>query len=69
MTIKSDKGVLITRNFWGCLRALDNEQKGMLVDAILEYAENAVVPDFDKESVLGMAWAFTKLYLDGRLKL
>ena len=41
---------------------LDDPQKGQLFQAILEYAELGVIPQF--EGVLAMAWAFVKPQID-----
>ncbi len=44
------------------LKFLSLEEKGKLFDAVLEYGELGVIPEFD--GMLGMAWAFMKPKLD-----
>lgn len=44
------------------LQWLSNEEKGILFEAILNYGELEVVPEF--EGLLGMAWSFIQPLLD-----
>lgn len=44
------------------LKRLNAEQKGQLFDAILDYAENGLFPDF--EGVLGVCWDFIQPMID-----
>ena len=44
------------------LSSLTNAEKGMLLDAMLEYGELGVVPEF--KGALAVAWDFVKIKLD-----
>lgn len=44
------------------LKRLSAEQKGQLFDAILDYGEGGVLPDFD--GVLGVCWDFIQPMID-----
>ena len=57
-------GVMFYFSARSSLKRLSNEQKGLLFEAILEYAENAVVPDFDEDPVLAIAWDFIRPAVD-----
>lgn len=46
------------------LNLLSLEQKGKLFEAILDYAQYGVVPEFESEPLLGMAWCFITPRLD-----
>ena len=39
-----------------CLRRLTIEEKGLLFEAVLDYGEHGVLPEFD--GALGVAWDF-----------
>lgn len=47
-----------------CLKRLTNEQKGQLFEAILDYAEFSVVPDFGDDVGLAIAWDFIQPKID-----
>ena len=47
-----------------CLKRLTNEQKGQLFEAILDYAEFSVVPDFGDDVGLSIAWDFIQPKID-----
>lgn len=55
-------GIMIYFDIRKPLSWLPNEDKGRLLDAILEYGEFGVVPEFD--GMLGMAWCFIQPRLD-----
>ena len=55
-------GVMIYFEVRESLKFLSLEEKGKLFDAVLEYGELGVIPEFD--GMLGMAWAFMKPKLD-----
>ena len=44
------------------LKRLSTEQKGRLFDAILDYGESGLLPDFD--GVLGVCWDFIQPMID-----
>ena len=46
------------------LRVLSYEDKGRLIEAMLEYGQNGVVPEFD--GMLALAWGFVKPKSDKR---
>lgn len=47
-----------------CLKRLTNDQKGQLFEAILDYAEFSVVPDFGDDMALSIAWDFIQPKID-----
>lgn len=47
-----------------CLKRLNNEQKGQLFEAILDYAEFSVVPDFGDDIALSVCWDFIQPRID-----
>ena len=55
-------GVMIYFEVRESLKFLSLVEKGKLFDAVLEYGELGVIPEFD--GMLGMAWAFMKPKLD-----
>lgn len=55
-------GVMIYFDMRPALECLTTEEKGRLFEAILEYAENGIVPSFD--GALAMMWCFVKPKLD-----
>ena len=55
-------GVMFYFDIRPCLRRLSIEDKGMLFEAILDYAEHGTEPDFD--GVVGVAWDFIKPGID-----
>lgn len=59
---KGRPGVMIYFEVRESLKFLSLEEKGKLFDAVLEYGELGVIPEFD--GMLGMAWAFMKPKLD-----
>ena len=63
MADKQKPGVMIYFDLRPCLQRLTNEQKGALFSAILDYAENGVLPELDNVAV-GVAWDFVKPRID-----
>lgn len=59
---KGRPGVMIYFEVRESLKFLSLEEKGKLFDAVFEYGELGVIPEFD--GMLGMAWAFMKPKLD-----
>lgn len=55
-------GVMFYFDIRPCLKRLSIEDKGMLFEAILDYAEHGIEPDFD--GVVGVAWDFIKPGID-----
>lgn len=60
---KEKPGVMLYFDLRPCLQRLTNEQKGILFSAILDYAENGVMPELDDDAV-GVAWDFVKPRID-----
>lgn len=60
--MKKRPGVLLYFDIRNGMKRLSTSDKGRLFDAILDYAENGVVPDF--EGGLGVAWDFIVQKLD-----
>ena len=56
-------GVMIYFDMAPAMKFLSFEQKGRLLDAILQYAESGLEPDFD-DPMLGMAWFFVVNRID-----
>lgn len=46
------------------LKRLTNEQKGMLLDAILDYGEFGILPTFDDDLALAITWDFIRPRID-----
>jgi hypothetical protein len=59
---KKQPGVMLYFDRCSALKRVSYEDKGRLLEAILEYGEHGVVPDFD--GVLGLAWDFIRPGLD-----
>ncbi len=55
-------GVMLYFDVRKCLKRFSIEDKGMLFEAILDYAELGVLPDFD--GALGVAWDFIQPKID-----
>lgn len=55
-------GVMLYFDVRPALRFLDTEQKGLLFQSILDYAELGVVPELD--GICGVAWEFIRPKLD-----
>ena len=55
-------GVMFYFDIRPCLKRLSTEEKGLLFEAILDYAEHGEEPDFD--GVVGVAWDFIKPGID-----
>ena len=55
-------GVILYFDVRPCLKRLSDEEKGRLFEAILEYGENGVDPNF--EGMLGIAWDFIQPSID-----
>ena len=53
---KEKPGVMLYFDLLPALRRLSLQEKGALFQAIMEFGQNAVVPDFD--GALGIAWDF-----------
>lgn len=60
----SRPGVMLYFDTRKCLKRLDLQQKGALFEAILDYGEFGVVPDFSVDAVLGVAWDFLEPRID-----
>ena len=58
----SRPGIMLYFEIRDALRFLTLEEKGQLLDAVLEYGMFGTVPEF--AGILGMAWAFIKPKLD-----
>lgn len=59
---KKRPGVMLYFNFRPGLRRLSVEEKGLLFDAILDYGESGMQPEFD--GVLGVVWDFIEPMID-----
>jgi len=59
---KGRPGVMLYFDVRPCLKRLTLEEKGMLFDAILEYGQDNLPPDF--EGPLGVAWDFIQPRID-----
>ena len=55
-------GVMLYFSVRPALKRLSTEQKGRLFDAILDYGESGLLPDFD--GVLGVCWDFIQPMID-----
>lgn len=55
-------GVMLYFSVRPALKRLNAEQKGQLFDAILDYGESGLLPDFD--GVLGVCWDFIQPMID-----
>ena len=55
-------GVMLYFSVRPALKRLSAEQKGSLFDAILDYGESGLLPDFD--GVLGVCWDFIQPMID-----
>ena len=60
--MKERPGVLICFSLRPAIKRLTLEEKGALFEAILDYAQNGVYPDFD--GVLGICWDFVQPLID-----
>ena len=57
-------GVMLYFDARTSLKRLNNEQKGQLFEAILDYGEFGVTPDFDADIGLAVAWDFIRHMVD-----
>lgn len=55
-------GVMLYFDIRPCLKRLSSEEKGLLFEAILEYGEHGIDPEFD--GMLGIAWDFIQPGID-----
>lgn len=55
-------GVMLYFDVRPCLKRLSREEKGLLFEGILDYAELGILPEFD--GMLGVAWDFIQPRLD-----
>lgn len=55
-------GIMLYFSVRPALKRLSAEQKGQLFDAILDYGESGLLPDFD--GVLGVCWDFIQPMID-----
>lgn len=62
--MSSRPGVMFYFDTRPCLKRLNNEQKGQLFEAILDYAEFSAVPDFGDDVGLSVAWDFIQPKID-----
>lgn len=60
--MKERPGVLIYFSLRPAIKRLTLEEKGALFEAILDYAQSGVYPDFD--GVLGICWDFVQPLID-----
>lgn len=60
--MKKMPGIMLYFEIRPCLDRLTCDQQGMLFNAILDYGEYGVVPDF--QGMLGIAWDFIQPRLD-----
>ena len=60
--MKERPGVLLYFSLRPAIKRLTLEEKGALFEAILDYAQNGVYPDFD--GVLGIGWDFVQPLID-----
>lgn len=60
--MKERPGVLIYFSLRPAIKRLTLEEKGKLFEAILDYAQSGVYPDFD--GVLGICWDFVQPLID-----
>ena len=60
--MKERPGVLLYFSLRPAIKRLTLEEKGALFEAILDYAQNGVYPDFD--GVLGICWDFVQPLID-----
>lgn len=58
MGTKTRSGVMLSFDAWHCLQSMSYEQKGLLIDALMQYAELGVLPDLPTE--LQTVWHFLK---------
>lgn len=63
MAEKQKPGVMLYFDLRPCLQRLNNEQKGVLFSAIMDYAEHGIPPEIDDIAV-GVAWDFVKPRID-----
>lgn len=59
---KGQPGVMLYFDIRKSLKRLSTEEKGLLFEAILDYGESGLVPDFD--GVIGVAWDFIQPRID-----
>jgi len=55
-------GVMFYFDIRPCLKRLSTEEKGLLFEAILDYSEHGLEPDFD--GMVGVAWDFIRPGID-----
>ena len=55
-------GIMFYFDVRPCLKRLTNEEKGMLFEAILDYGQHGILPDFD--GMMGIAWDFIQPRID-----
>ena len=61
---KQQPGVMVYFDIRPMLAHLALEQQGLLLQAILTYAEDGRMPDFSDDSHLSMAWAIMQPRID-----
>ena len=57
-------GVMLYFDLWPSLKRLDLEEKGRLLEAVLEYAQWSVQPDFGEDLLLALVWDFVRPRID-----
>lgn len=62
MSEKGKPGVMLYFSFWNGLRRMSAEEKGLLVDGIVNYSQTGLEPDFD--GALAIIWDITKPQID-----
>ena len=62
MSQTKQPGVMLYFDLRPSLRRMSNEEKGILFESILDYAQHGVVPE--RQGSLGIAWDFIQPRLD-----
>ena len=62
MSHNKQPGVMLYFTLRPSLRRMSNEEKGILFESIMDYAEQGLVPDL--HGSLGIAWDFIRPQLD-----
>lgn len=57
-------GVMLYFDLWPSLKRLNLEEKGRLLEAILEYAQWSAQPDFGEDLALALVWDFVRPRID-----
>ena len=57
-------GVMLYFEIRSCIRHLNHVERSLLLEAILDYGQNGIEPDFDDDPALAVAWEFVRDRLD-----